>query len=80
MYALYDFIMVIKIKKSDKVCEDDYGRVIKKTKNRVTRKDAIYRGLPEKNARSIQRKFKRQGMKTEAVKNDYGTYDIYHTD
>jgi len=41
------------------------------------RERALYRGLPESNARKLQRKLKSHGVKTHAVRNPYGTYDVY---
>lgn len=47
---------------------------------RISRNDALYRGLSESNAREVQKDMKRKGRKTHSVKNAYGTYDIYETD
>ena len=44
---------------------------------RVTRKDAIYRGLPKENARKVAKILKRKGEKIHVVENPYGSYDIY---
>lgn len=46
-------------------------------KHKITRKDAIYTGLPKQNARNVQLALRRKGVKTHAVPNKYGTYDIY---
>lgn len=39
--------------------------------------EALYHGIPAHNVRTVLKKLKEQGITGHAVKNKFGTYDVY---